>query len=212
MRVCVCESCLTLCDAMNCSPPGSSVHGISHARILEWVAFPFLIQGLNPGLLHCRWILYHLSHQGSPEACLLVKGRLLANILSEKTFPPWPSGTRLHVYTYLFSTVSPFWLHEGRAHDFHSAWHSVALAWVKVPPLHSRFQRAPDLSCYYHSSPSLLKRTHPLSSGHLLTGLPALYLARLPAVHNLQPQQTSRVPLCCLSTSSHWKLAWLSMT
>ena len=36
-----CESCLTLCNSMDCSPPGSSVHGILQARILEWVAFPF---------------------------------------------------------------------------------------------------------------------------------------------------------------------------
>ena len=35
------QSCLTLCDAMDCSPPGSSVHGILQARILEWVAIPF---------------------------------------------------------------------------------------------------------------------------------------------------------------------------
>ena len=33
--------CLTLCDPMDCSPPGSSVHGILQARILEWVAIPF---------------------------------------------------------------------------------------------------------------------------------------------------------------------------
>ena len=32
------QSCLTLCDPMNCSPPGSSVHGVFQARILEWVA------------------------------------------------------------------------------------------------------------------------------------------------------------------------------
>ena len=31
----------TLCDPMDCSPPGSSAHGILQARILEWVAFPF---------------------------------------------------------------------------------------------------------------------------------------------------------------------------
>ena len=39
--MCVCsvaKLCLTLCDPMDCSPPGSSVHGIFHARILEWVA------------------------------------------------------------------------------------------------------------------------------------------------------------------------------
>ena len=34
------QSCLTLCNLMDCSPPGSSVHGILQARILEWVAMP----------------------------------------------------------------------------------------------------------------------------------------------------------------------------
>ena len=34
------QSCPTICDFMNCSPPGSSVHGILQARILEWVAIP----------------------------------------------------------------------------------------------------------------------------------------------------------------------------
>ena len=39
MCVCVCtQSCPTLCDPMDCSPPGSSIHGILQARILEWVA------------------------------------------------------------------------------------------------------------------------------------------------------------------------------
>ena len=41
MKVLVAQSCLTLCDPMDCSPPGSSVPGILQARILEWVAFPF---------------------------------------------------------------------------------------------------------------------------------------------------------------------------
>ena len=44
LRFCMCakslQSCLTLCDPMDCSLPGSSVHGISQARILEWVAMP----------------------------------------------------------------------------------------------------------------------------------------------------------------------------
>ena len=43
--VCVCvlvaQLCLTLCNPMDCSPPGSSVHGILHASILERVAIPF---------------------------------------------------------------------------------------------------------------------------------------------------------------------------
>ena len=59
------------CDAMDCSLPGSSVHVILQARILECVVQSllqgiFLTQGLNPGLLRCRQIVYHLTYQGSP--------------------------------------------------------------------------------------------------------------------------------------------------
>ena len=48
------------------------VHGILQARILKWVALSLLqgifpTQGLNPGLPHCRQILYQLSHKGSPR-------------------------------------------------------------------------------------------------------------------------------------------------
>ena len=39
--VLVAQLCPTLCDPMNCSLPDSSVHGISQARMLEWVAIPF---------------------------------------------------------------------------------------------------------------------------------------------------------------------------
>jgi len=57
---------------MDYSPPGSSALGILQAGILERVAFPFSrgifpTQGSNPGLPHCRQILYQLSHQGSPR-------------------------------------------------------------------------------------------------------------------------------------------------
>ena len=37
----VAQLCMTLCDPMDCSLPGSSVHGIFQARILEWVAISF---------------------------------------------------------------------------------------------------------------------------------------------------------------------------
>ena len=54
---------------MDCSPPGSSVHGDSPGKntgvschtLLQGI---FPTQGLNPGLAHCRWILYRLSHEG----------------------------------------------------------------------------------------------------------------------------------------------------
>ena len=73
--VCVCvlvaQSCPTLCDSVDCSPQGSAVHGILQARKLELVCHSllqeiFLIQWSNPGLLHGREILHHLSYQGSP--------------------------------------------------------------------------------------------------------------------------------------------------
>ena len=51
--VCLAQSCLTLCDPMDYSPPGSSVHGILQARILEWFAIPFTgdcpDSGIKPG-------------------------------------------------------------------------------------------------------------------------------------------------------------------
>ena len=47
----VAQSCLTPCDPVDCSPPGSSVHGILQARILEWVAISFSRGYLpDPGL------------------------------------------------------------------------------------------------------------------------------------------------------------------
>ena len=63
----VAHSCLPLCEPMDCSPPGSSVHGVFQARILEWVAIPFSRGSSWPrDLLHFRQILYLLSYQGSP--------------------------------------------------------------------------------------------------------------------------------------------------
>ena len=44
----VAQLCLTLCDPRDCSPPGSSVHGISQARILEWAAISSSRDLLNP--------------------------------------------------------------------------------------------------------------------------------------------------------------------
>ena len=43
----VAQSCQTLCDSMDCSPPGSSTHGISQARVLEWGAIAISVLGLS---------------------------------------------------------------------------------------------------------------------------------------------------------------------
>ena len=64
------QSCPTLCDPTDCSPQGSSVHddspgqntGVGNLSLLQGI---FLTQELNPGLLHCRSIRYHLSYQGT---------------------------------------------------------------------------------------------------------------------------------------------------
>ena len=49
-KVLVAQPCLTLCDPMDCSPPGSSVCGILQARILEWIAIPFSKDLSDPGI------------------------------------------------------------------------------------------------------------------------------------------------------------------
>ena len=68
----VAQSCPTLCNLVDCSPPDSSVHGDSPGKNTGVGCHAFFqgnfpIQGLNPGLQHCRQILYCLSHQGSPR-------------------------------------------------------------------------------------------------------------------------------------------------
>ena len=66
----VAQSCL--CDPMDCSLPGSPVHGDSPGKNTR-MGCRALLQGIfptqvsNPGLQHCRRFLYQLSHQGSPN-------------------------------------------------------------------------------------------------------------------------------------------------
>ena len=66
-KVLVAQSCPALCNPMDCSSPVSSVHGILQARILQWV----LPKPRDPGILHCRQILYDLSQQGSSQFWIL---------------------------------------------------------------------------------------------------------------------------------------------
>ena len=79
----VAQSCLALCDPMDCSLSGSSVHGILQARILEWVAISFSRGSSQPrdqtqvSRIVGRQTLYHLSHQGSPKQ--LVTCRVITN-------------------------------------------------------------------------------------------------------------------------------------
>ena len=109
--VCCCsvaKLCLTLrCHGLH-SPPGSSVHEISQARILEWVAISFSRGSSQPrdgtlGLLHCRRILYCLSHQGDfpgdgsvvepSRACLPVQEMQVRSLDEED---PWEEEMAPH--------------------------------------------------------------------------------------------------------------------
>ena len=67
------QSCPTLCDPMDCSPPGSSVHGILQARVLEWLPCPPPVDLSDPGIRPAFPVApalqaesLPLSHQGSP--------------------------------------------------------------------------------------------------------------------------------------------------
>ena len=85
----VTQSCLTLHDLMDCSPPGSSVHndspgkntGVGCHALLQGV---FPTKGVNVGLPPCRRILHHLSHKGSPRILEWV-----AYPFSRGSFQPW---------------------------------------------------------------------------------------------------------------------------
>ena len=65
MKVLVIQLCLTLCNSMDCSPPGSSVHGISQARILDQCAISFSRGSSGPTSPAWQVDSLPLSHQGS---------------------------------------------------------------------------------------------------------------------------------------------------
>ena len=66
LKVKVAQSCPTLCKPMDCSPWSSQGQNtdVGSLSLLQGI---FPSQWSNPGLLHCRWILYQLNHKGSPR-------------------------------------------------------------------------------------------------------------------------------------------------
>ena len=109
------QLCLTLCSPMDCSQPGSSVYGDSPCKNTGVGCHALLqgispAQGLNPGLPHCRQILYHLSHQESPIKPWDSPGK---NTGMDSHFLVWgiflPSGRILvsYIASRFFTTVQP---------------------------------------------------------------------------------------------------------
>ena len=108
----VTQSSPTLCDPMDCSLPGSSVHGDSPGKntgvgchtLLQGI---FPTQGLNPGLLYCRQILHCLSHQRSTEIHMCTKTnipiRCFRNDNSHQFLKLlYPTGSSLSPLLYLY--------------------------------------------------------------------------------------------------------------
>ena len=123
------QSCLTLCDPIDCSPPGSSVHGILQARILEWAAMPSSRGSSRPRDQTCvsyvscivRQVLYHWCHQGSQH-------------YTKKMPVPWPTSYKTrsaHVAFRLCSRSREIvsWFLEAQ---LQTVWHTY-----KVPETHS---------------------------------------------------------------------------
>ena len=86
VKVLVTKSCLTLCNAMDCSPPGSSVRGILQARILEWAVIPYsrgssLTQGFNRGLSHMQrdFLPFELSGKLQIKPDSTIKGECIGS-------------------------------------------------------------------------------------------------------------------------------------
>ena len=89
---CPTESCLTHCNPMDCSLPGSSVRGILQARILEWVAISYSRgSSLSRDWSHIscvlcigRWILHHWAPWEARNACVVLRHWVLADSVT-----PW---------------------------------------------------------------------------------------------------------------------------
>ena len=82
VKVKVTQLCPTLCDPMDCvvlDSPGQNT-GVGNLSLLQGI---FPTQGSNPGLPHCRYILYQLSHKGSPKILEWV-----AYAFSSRSSPP----------------------------------------------------------------------------------------------------------------------------
>ena len=82
------QSCATICNPMDGSPPGSSVHGILLARILEWVAMSFS-RG-SPGIetlslmLPGRWVLYQEHHLGTSNRFIIKDSVTMVELVSPR--------------------------------------------------------------------------------------------------------------------------------
>ena len=136
--------CLTLCDPMDCKPPGSSVHGILQARILEWFAMPSSKgssqpRDPNPGLPHCRQFLYRLSQQQSPPFPQLQWDSHFSTPLDFQTFLSIGPTLYFLLHPSTHPSNCPMYAKYGRTHrwircsnfkDFFFFWWAFLAFWI----------------------------------------------------------------------------------
>ena len=156
VRVLVAQSCLTVCNPMNCSPPGSSVHGILQASILEQVAIPFS-RGSSPlrdrtqvSCIAGRFFTFWNTREAWDEGYHLLSSGYRAgtvpNTLQINSFYPHnkPLGLLVSVSSFFFYSWG-YWISE-RAGDLpkvtqlRAQWHTVAEMRVKPKPSSSFLQ------------------------------------------------------------------------
>ena len=119
--LCVClitQSCPTLCEPMNCSLPSSSVHEVSQARILKWVAISYSRESSWPRdltYISCidRWILYNCATGNPPptphtttSTPLEVLGKVKKKKKSLTRYLPWKSRNLIEIYNMYISTYT----------------------------------------------------------------------------------------------------------
>ena len=134
------QSCSILCDPMDCSPPGSSVHVISQARILEWVFMPSSRWSFHPrdqthiSYVSCigRWIIYlkvpRFFTLGKPRMKVLVAHlcQILCNLTDYS--PPGSSGHRILQAKILEWVTIPF--SRGSYQPRDQTWISCLCRWI----------------------------------------------------------------------------------
>ena len=139
MRVCAksLQLCPTLCDLVDCSPPGSSVHRILQARILEWVAMPSSRGSSQPKYQACvsyisctgRQVLYHL------EASISLGGQATVELLDTSALEkPEESKSR---------GGSGFWGSQG-TRGIHGTQQNPHRNWPRLPWLLQKEEHPPS--------------------------------------------------------------------
>ena len=161
--VCMCVlSCVQLCDSLDHSPPGSSVHRISQARILEWVALPFSWTSSRPRDRTCISCVPALAggfftteQQGSPEKIPLEKEIAIHSVFlaweSPWTEEPWDWGG-----------YSSWGCKESDMTEQWSA-HTVIRKRNDLLTSHSNYRQCEKLSSHYFEKVCFLKQKMPIN-------------------------------------------------